>query len=679
MTPDQALDALAEHYGILPAFHDLAGIERPTSAETKRALLRANGLETDNASALLEQWRDLQAQAKTRLLPSEIIVTAGKSGPDLPQANWQLTLEDGETVEGRGALPALPMGVHGLALQNAGTTENITIIAAPAAAPSIEDLTGTSKLWGLTGALYGLCSQRNQGLGDFEDYARASCDAAGFGAGFFGINPIHSLGWSAEDTISPYSPSHRGFLNALHIAAERIPGLETSGKAHGILAARSEVIATLTSSDLIDYAAFRRHFNPLLEALFAAFLEEASDTARTDFNSYIADQGASLADFALYEALSERHGPDWRLWPENLRAPTQTGIPEARRALTSRIAFHGWLQWVAARQLSVAQARMQASGMALGCYLDLAVGPRRGGAEAWCEGDSIARQVSIGAPPDHLAPGGQNWDLAGYAPQRLAATRYDALRRVLRQSMAAAGMLRIDHVLGLNRSYWIPDDGSPGGYIRQPFQSLLAVAAIEATRLQTAIVGEDLGLVPNGFREETRGRGFYGYSVMQYEKDGHGNFRAPDQLHPQSLACFGTHDTPTLQGYLQGQDINWWEKLGWIDAEKADRDRQSRRQDTARLLGPGEETREPAVAMGKVTAALASSPVAMVSIQLDDLAGLVEAQNLPGTIDEHPNWRRRMPIMVEEFADWQALADAGKLMQDCGRGTCSATKTEKPK
>ena len=685
MTTDKALDLLAGHHGILDSFIDLSGQERRTNPDTKKALLRANGVELTNDAMIHETLAAFEAEKADRRFPGEVVVQVGAPlALDLGHdTSWRLDLETGTAVavEGRGQM-GLPLsaGVHVLTVQSGARCEQITLIATPTAAPSVGALTGRDRLWGVNGALYGLRSARNLGLGDYQDLARAAKAAAAQGAGYFGVNPIHALGWSDTETISPYSPSHRGFLNSLHIAVDHIPGLESSGRAQSLLASRQVECAAARRADLIDYAGYRIQMAPLLEDLFDVFRAEASTKARQSFASYCQDRRRALSDFTLFEALSEKHGPDWRKWPSDLRSATHPGVPTARTDLAHRMQFHAWLQWLCAAQVSDAQVSAKQAGMPLGLYLDLAVGPRRGGAETWCEGDSIAQGVSIGAPSDQLNPAGQNWDLAAYAPGKQARGRYGAFRQVLRETMRHAGILRIDHILGMNRSFWIPDDGSPGAYIRQPFHSLLAIIAIEANRARTAVIGEDLGLVPQGFREAINARGLYSYSVLQYEKDGAGAFRAPDAMRPQSLACFGTHDTPTLNGFRAGRDIDWWQNLGWIDEDEARMARSERLGEVAALgaLGgcPAQGEADTDLAT-RVHTTLAKSPVAMVSVQLDDLDGQVEAQNLPGTINEHPNWRRRSTVPLEQFDTWPELMEIGQIMQNSERGQRPADLKEK--
>ncbi len=674
MSVSDALQSLADRHGILRSFRDLSGVDRPTTPDTIKALLRANGLELDNDPMIVEAAEALRAAARAKRYPPEKICLTGRPvAIDLFETCvWRLEVEGEQRREGKAAdrlvLEPLPAGLHHLELKTGDATEVITLIAAPATAPSIIDLTGQGKLWGITAALYGLQSVRNCGLGDYEDLARLAESTAKTGAGFLGLNPIHALGWNDQKTISPYSPTHRGFLNPMHIAADRIPGLQGSRKAAALISSR---IAQKTSETFIDYAGFRAEFTGLLESLFEVFQSDATQAARSDFAGFQNTGGDQLADFTLFEALSERYGTDWRNWPPKLRSPAKARATGADRQIAFRMAFHAWLQWVAATQVSDAHSRAKASGSALGLYLDQAVGARRGGAEAWCESASIATGVSVGAPPDHLNPGGQNWDLAAYSPAKLQATDYRSFRQVLRATMRHAGMIRIDHVLGLNRSFWIPDDGTPGGYIGQPLQSLLALIAIEATDAQTAVIGEDLGLVPAGFRDMTRARGLYGYSVFQYEKDREGAFRNPNDLRAESLACFSTHDTPTVNGFGESRDIDWWVNLGWCMPDNERKARHTRQKDVDALMALGDKPD----LFTNIHSALAGSPAKLLSIQLDDLTGQVEAQNLPGTIDEHPNWRRATTVPVDDIAKLPSLLATAKIMNDHGRNL-TPVKTE---
>ncbi|MCK0122724.1 4-alpha-glucanotransferase [Loktanella sp. F6476L] len=646
MTVQDDLAALADICGIVPHFYDLHGQQLPTSPETQRALLAANGIDVSTDDAIQSSLAQLRFDRDDRWFPDEIIVEAGVEAWQNfgLGAAWDIRLDESDDILVSGeprdqiTVPPLDPGIYTLTATASGRTEVITVIAAPKTLPSVPDLTGATRLWGMNLALYGLRSERNAGLGDFADLGAVAQIAGGQGADFVGINPLHAMGYADQAAISPYSPSHRGYLNTACIALDVLPGAGDAGD-----------FADLRASETVAYQDHKPRHAAALETAFATFLTKADPVDAQSFAAFQSNGGDDLRKFATFEALSEIYGPDWRQWPDTPANPDP-----------ARVTFHMWLQWVADRQLSDAQAQAKAGGMALGLYLDLAVGSRRDGAESWCAQTAIAQGVSIGAPPDHLSPAGQNWDLAAFAPRKLKAERYRPLRRIIAQTIRHAGIIRIDHVLGLNRSYWIPDDGSPGGYIHQPFESLLAVIKIDAARYNCAVIGEDLGLVPDGFRDTMRAHGFYGYSVLQYEKDDSGAFRTSDAGSAQVLSCFATHDTPTVKGYETGHDIDWWENLSWVDRETAENMREQRKADVSRYTENGDFSTN-------VHGMLAGSSACFAAVQLDDVLGAKEAQNLPGTIDEHPNWRRKYDIALEDLNDAPALNAMAALMTDAGR------------
>ncbi len=670
MTSDQALRELADGFGILPSYHDMSGHEHQTDRDTQIALLRANGLMLDTDAMIFEALSHRRNSDIRQQFPGEIIIQSGVPWRLDPGVgiSWAVTL-DGDTsicckgnCDGGLNLPALPSGLHDLVIHTGKTDHSILLIAAPARLPSLHDITGADRIWGINTALYGLRSAGNLGLGTFGDLGAASKDFAKVGAGFLGINPVHALGWADRATISPYSPSHRGFLNTQHVG----PG---AGVPDVILTDGERALAArLRDGDLLDYSAIHALTDAVLERAYQAFCDAGAAIAV--FDRFCRDQGQALKLFATYEAISEEFGPDWRTWPADLRHPASASVKTAARRLADRIRFHSWLQWAAHEQLTNAQGAAKSAGMSLGLYLDLAVGPRRGGAETWCSQDVVANGVSIGAPPDHLSPAGQNWDLAGFAPEKSRRSKFTHFQRTLSGTMRHAGVMRIDHILGINRSFWIPDDGSRGAYIKQPIAALLAIIAIEAERHGTVVIGEDLGLVPDGFRETLAARGLYSYSVLQYEKDHAGQYRSTEHLRAQSLACFSTHDTPTLRGFWTGRDIDWWQKLDWIDGDQAGRLKGQRGCERGSLLALSNdavEVDDPRAVSSHIHRQLAHSPAAMVSVQLDDVLEVEEAQNLPGTIDEHPNWRRRCPVATQDFGSDTRLAAIGQEMEQGGR------------
>ncbi|MGY3436674.1 MULTISPECIES: 4-alpha-glucanotransferase [unclassified Marinovum] len=643
MSADAALRQLAELSGVHLDFHDLTGARKETSVPTLRALLAALGVEAGTEAAVRDALALHKAEKAHRHVPDEVILRAGHalSLPLSARCAWSVVAEDGtETATGRSTdtleLPALDVGYYTLHLSGDGWTEESFLMARPAHAPLLSDSAGHHRSWGVTAALYGLRSGDNGGLGSYEDLATTATALGQNGAQFLGINPVSALGWAASDVISPYSPTHRGFFNADHIAVAG--GLGPS-----------------PDSDIIDYAAFRARQRPALEAEFL------KSSRSKKFKDFCATENASLEAFSCFEALSEKHGPDYRKWPANLQAPGADAV----KAAGKRALFHRWLQWRAETEIDASQAAALASGMSLGLYLDLAVGARPGGAEAWMHGDTIAHGVTIGAPPDQLSPEGQSWDLVAHAPGRLAAARYAPLRAMLRKLMDKCGLLRIDHALGLMRSYWVPDDDSPGAYISQPFEALLAVISIEAHRANCVVVGEDLGLVPAGFRHKMNDAGLYSYAVWQYESRDDGWLHPAADLRPFALACFSTHDTPTLRGFWYGADVELWRDIGWISPSEAGHrhGHRSHQRNSLRANCDIRSTAGPDEIAGVIHGALTHSPAAMVAVQLDDVLGQIDAPNLPGTIDEHPNWRRRTPVDVKDFATSPQIAAIGATMQ----------------
>jgi 4-alpha-glucanotransferase len=675
VTPESVLEILSAKAGIFGEFRDLQNIVRPTAPETRRALLAACGLPAETNAEAWETLAGLEAEEASRITQGEIVL-ASERPVDFPLpegTDWELVLETGEGFAGgrstgKATFPPLPPGLHDLHLKLGSSSQTVLLIAAPETLPTLAGR-GPGRIWGVTGTIYGLCSNRNSGVGDYDDLGAMGAALAPGGAAFYGINPVHALGWSEKNIISPYSPTHRGFLNPWHVATDRMGELfRFCPSVTALLMQVRPAIDGLRKGDRVDYAGHRALLAPLLEKSYAAFLAEAPDFLLSDFDGFRREEGGALEDFALFEALSEQHGADWRQWPHELRQKEAVVVTEDLRA---RMGFHVWLQWLADLQLYSAQQSASGAGMSLGLYLDLAVGSRLGGAESWCERGSLAEDVSIGAPPDFLSPAGQNWNLAAYAPRKLARDRYAALRGLLQRNMRHCGLLRIDHVLGLKRSFWVPSDGSPGGYISQPFRTLAAMVAIEAERSNTIVVGEDLGLVPDGFRDELRDLGFYGYSVLQYEKTD-GVLHDPANLRARSLACFATHDTPTLRGYFEGADIDWWERLGWITAEEKPARQQERQSEAAGLLANApaayRKARDGEGFRDAMHATLSQSPAELVAVQLDDILGESEAQNLPSTISEHPNWVRRHKVPVEELSKLPQLENLSAIMRAGGRG-----------
>ena len=668
--------------GILPRWRDLAGAEQAANPDTQRALLAAMGVPAASEAESRESLADLRARRAARSIPEEIVVTADMEGriPLERTADWELELERGGTREGRnerGISLTLPIGLHRLSVGD----ELCLVIAAPDRAPAVGDVAGRGKAWGLSVGLHGLRSRRNLGVGDYRDLAGAAEQMARLGADFIGINPVHARG-TASEGFSPYSPTCRTALEPGHIAPDAVPGFERGAEVRRVLEEHAADLETEKAGDLLDYEAHERLQCEVLEVLFRSTMI-ADGPAAANLAAWRKGPGGALEWFAIFEAIALVHGPDWRAWPGGLRAADSPDVQRFASENAGSVRYHAWLQWLAGRQLAEAQAAARGAGMAFGLYLDLAVGVRPGGADSWAAPACFARDVSLGAPPDAFSPDGQNWNLAPFNPRGLRAAAYQPFIRMLRAAMAYAGIVRIDHALGLDRSFWVPESGAPGGFVSYPLEALLAVIRIEAARAGCIVVGEDLGSVPRGLRRRLADAGLLGCSVMQFKKDEHG-FRPPRHYRPASLASAGTHDTPTLRGWWSGRDIELRHRLGQTtakDCTAALAARAAERGALCRLLA--EEGHAPAdldpaapsleaddASVVALHALLAGASSSLLAVQLEDALGIVEQQNLPGTIDEHPNWRRRYPVAVEALAGDSGLAAIATVVasiRDSGR------------
>ncbi len=659
----EALQALSEAVGILPSWRGLDWRVQKTGPVTQQALLAALGLPLTSERDAAEHLQAWRAEEAARVLPREAALTAGEPARVRLAAShdWQLRCEGGSLVEGKGSNAVFTPG-PGLHHLSAGE-QSCLIIAAPDCAPSADDIAGKQRLWGVTAALYGLRSDRNLGVGDYQDLAATAGTLGALGADFLGINPINARGLYASGD-SPYSPSSRLALEPRHLALDTVSkGRFGPGDTPAI-----------GEEGLVDYAARDAHLLPALRRCFA----EVSARGGPDwaaFQQWRMGAGATLEPFALFEALTAHLGDDWRSWPGAFRRAKSDAVAGFAAQRELEITFHAWLQWLCQQQVEAAQHTAKTAGMTLGLYLDLPVGVRPGGADVWADPDCFARGVSLGAPPDMFNPKGQTWGLAPFNPLALREAAYAPFRQMLRQTMARAGLVRIDHVLGFLRSFWVPENGAPGGYLRYPMESLLALTRLEAWRAGCLVVGEDLGVVPPAFRDRLAASGLFGCSVLQFERKG-ATLRSPRGYRRQSLACFGTHDAPTLRGWWSGRDLAWHSALGHSNEaqhRRAREDRAATRASLASLMklegvtprgldceAPPSEA-DDATALA-VHALLARSPSILTAVQLDDALGAVEQQNLPGTVAEHPNWRRAYSCAVEDLAQDPRLKAIAEVM-----------------
>jgi 4-alpha-glucanotransferase len=619
----RALSRLAAALGILPGYRDQAGVWHGIGPDSQAALLAAMGIDAgteEQAAAAFAAWR---AGARDR--PGWQVVVAGYRPRLDPEcgSDWRIALEGGQEVEGRGAsdLPRLPIGRHVLWQGR----RPVHLLAAPPALPA------PPHGWGVTLPLAGLRAPATGGFGDYADLAETAVGLGRLGAAFVGINPVHAGFPEDPAAISPYMPSHRGRFDTTHIATAGVRG---------------------TPGALIDFEADRPAQGAALRAAWQTFQAGGGDPT---FDAWRARQGPALDRFALHQALSARHGPYWTSWPAALRdagsAARQATLPgDASR-------FHAWAQWMAESQLARAQRRALGAGMDLGLYLDLAVGTHPHGAETWERPELFARAATLGAPPDAFAPQGQSWALAPMNPHAMVTDGFAHVAAILTRQMAHAGIVRIDHAMGLMRGFWIPDRGAPGGFVAMPFAALLAVIRIEAARAGCVVVAEDLGLVPPGLRAALGASGLLGSRLTMFEWQEDGRPTPPRDYPAATLAAFGTHDLPTLKGWRAGRDIALRAELGIVDAAETAR----------QAAGRAAEARALEASIGgrsatALHAALGRSGARLVAVQAADALGLVDQANLPGTVREYPNWRQRLPIDGAALGQAPAMVETARIL-----------------
>jgi 4-alpha-glucanotransferase len=583
------------------------------------------------------------------IAPTVAVRLDGRPQP-LPGAA-SLVSEDGSQLTVRDELPGdLSPGWYRLHTHDGQTA---TLVAAPPKVPT------SPTTWGWMLQLYALRSGRSWGIGDLGDLRDfMQWTASEHGAGAVLLNPLHAPGPTHPVQPSPYTPSSRRFANPL---ALRIEDIDAYRRADPDTRAEVDALRVSATTDRIDHDLVWAAKRDALELLWRA------EGRPSPFDDTSVSQG--LRDWATYCALAERHGGRWSRWPEPLRDVSGSAVASARRELAPRLAFHGWVQQRCAEQLTAVRAAARDAGMSLGVLHDLAVGVDADGADAWALADVLASGVSVGAPPDNFTPRGQDWGLPPWRPDRLAATGYAALRDMLRAVLAHADGLRIDHVAGLWRLWWIPPGDSPdrGTYVHYDAETTLAVLALEAHRAAATVVGEDLGTVEPEVTEALAGNEMLGCAVAWFTRDesAPGEPLLPPAKWPsRAAASLSTHDLPTAAGFLRGEHVRARADLGILDdvpAEQANADKERAEwlallRSEGLLPDDGAEPDETAIvtAMHRL---LASTPSRLKLISPYDVIGETRQPNLPGTVDEYPNWRLPLPVTLEELTADPRVAD----------------------
>ena len=609
-------------------------------------------LHVTDAAALKIILDALPVRVTHRLLNQAVVVRPGRSSrTELSQAakppvRWKIAagnkiIAQGETRDPVIVWPAdLPDGSYRLHLTDASSvTEEIPLIVAPKAFGGDFD-----RCWLLAIQLYGVRSVRNWGMGDFTDLEALIELAGQLGADGVGLNPLHALFDDRPADCSPYSPNSRLFLNPLYVDVEKLPEFQP-----GAFAESGDAIARLRASDTVDYVAVAGLKWRALRLAFTAFQANPAKERRQDFEQFRAERAPLLSRFACFEVLRHKFNTPWWEWPEQWRQPDEAKCAGLRDGPDgAEIEFVEFVQWTADRQLRSCRDLASKLGMTVGLYLDVAVGVQSDGFDAWNEQVAISRHLSVGAPPDALNTAGQNWGLAGFNAAGLEIQSFEPYREMLRASMRYAGAIRLDHVLGLKRLYLVPHGfaADNGVYVKMPFEALLAATALESVAHRCVVIGEDLGTVPEGFREQIAEWGIWSYQVMMFERDDHGSFRGIEHYSANALVTFNTHDLSSYAGWRSFSDLALKRSLG-IDPGESDEARWHA------LTMLSEVLRHHAIDqhdLYAVVSFLARTKSRLLTISLEDLLGVIDQPNIPGTVDEHPNWRRRLPLALDSIA-----------------------------
>ncbi|MCC7292959.1 MAG: 4-alpha-glucanotransferase [Phycisphaerales bacterium] len=739
--------ALADRVGILREYRDVTGRAVRTTDATRVALLGAMGFDASSERRARRALTELEQVDGARLLTPVSVQTPRPSRaahvelrcPEGVRAmNWRLevTLESGGAVELSGArrriegrkalklrLPAdLPLGYHHVHLEAQAEGRAISarqsLILCPQSCWTWREAIGERRVCGLWTHLYTLRSRRNWGIGDLTDLARLAAWGASCGAEFIGLSPLHAIA-NRGAGISPYSPISRLFRNPIYLDVERVPEFRGSARARKRVGSpgfrqrldRVRRMPSPESGGEVPYDLVISLKEEVLRPLFAEFKHRhmARPSARgRKYARYVEAGGRMLEDFATFMALADRlsfrrrRSADWRNWPAEMRDPRSPAVAQFKARFADDVEFHRYLQFETDRQVDDAHAAAQTAGMTLGLYHDLAVGSDGGGFDTWAAPSATRHQASplfvggatMGAPPDPMARDGQDWRFPPLHPMALRETGYDYWIRLLRANMRGGGMLRIDHVMGLFRQYWIPEGlgGRRGGYVRFPSDDLLGILALESRRSRVIVVGEDLGTVQPQVPRELKRRGILSTRVLHFERTRRGAFRKPGSISDHALLVAGTHDLPPIAGYLSGMDIRR-RVIGrtLLDpAPSADVDLRAvrtlmreRRRDCDMLMrrlaaeglltplqaeglllgdfsifltpeGKADTSRLP-ILVDAVHRFLARSPAPLVAVSLEDLVGEEIPLNIPGLPPESGFcWTRAMRVALEKL-----VGDAG--------------------
>ncbi len=716
--PGEAVHRLADRLGLHRAYVSAAGDTRQVSDATLQALAAALGFPAAGEAEAGQSLQRLEGDGDAALDP--VVVVRENEPVELhwgdrgKRLQWRVVLEDGGVREGE-AEPAaaveapaatrrwritrgdLPTGYHRLELRAGDATASTSLIVVPPRAYTPPEWDAGRRDWAITVQLYALRSARNWGIGDFSDLGELARRAAALGASAVGLNPLHALFPANPKHLSPYSPSSRAFLNPVYLDVQAVPEFAGCAEAQSLIGeADFQVrLQAARASEEVDYETVWALKLAVLRRLHRRLRQQrdldSGNPRAAAFAAFRAAGGEALERFAVFEALQQHFvaqgvGLSWRDWPQPYRDADSAEVRRFAAEQAEAVEFSQFLQWEADRQLGLQADAMRDAGMTTGLYRDVAVGVDPNGAEAWGDRSLLIADAAVGAPPDIYNPKGQDWGLTPFSPVALEQRAYAPFIAAIRANMRHAGAIRIDHVIGLMRLYWVPRGMSAdaGGYITYPYEQLMGIIALESWRHRCFVVGEDLGTVPEGFREDAEQRGLLSYRVLMFEREnGDGAFLPPPAYPALAAAAVSTHDLPTLAGFWSGRDLQWRVDLNlYKSPEDAEREQTFRRNTRQALLqalvengqlGGGAATAlldgEAGACDGVGTLAaaahgfLAAAPCRLLLVQFEDLAGEVEQMNLPGTVDEHPNWRRRLQRSLDEVFDDAAVRAIAAAIQ----------------
>jgi 4-alpha-glucanotransferase len=703
------IERLARLRGIGDAYHDYRGELRYFSLETKAGILRAMGCAVDDPNALAAELSRLEIYKWRTLLPPIAAANGARIGVDLNirardfggRLVWTVNLEQGVRrtgvqssadcpeiwrgeVEGswitrrRFELPLeLPPGYHELEVKiRRRPVSRCPLFLSPSKCYEPDAILNGRRLWGVAVQLYSVRSKDNWGIGDFKDLDTLIRWLAPRGAGFIGLNPLHALAPADPERASPYSASSRHFLNLAYISVPAVPELQECGAARARItdpdfAAR---LNELRAAPRVDYRGVADVKFEILELLFRHFCDQhlAQSTERaTAFRGFVAAGGRLLQLHARFDAL-DRHfrttrgtPSGWLSWPKEYHDPDGPAALRFASEQPLQIELYLYLQWLAHEQLVGAQGLARELGMPIGLYGDYAVGAHPSGSETWVDQTGYRLGAEIGAPPDQLALKGQGWGLPPPDPVVMQSEHLQGFIRLIRNNMRYYGALRLDHVMSLFRLWWVASGLSPteGAYVHYPLHELLTVLALESARGACLIVGEDLGVVPDEMRRAMAEFGLYHYKVLLFEKQ-NGRFRSPGEFVRRSLATATTHDMPTLRSFWEARDIELRRELKLYPTQELEQEiRHARDRDRELLLAAlqdeGLKPNSPASAAGPFTLELAHalhiylarSNATLAVIQIEDLLGMVDPVNVPGTNHEYPNWQRKLTADLDDLVN----------------------------